>query len=259
MTDTATHTVPGPEPTAAKERGLWMLEPHRIVHPEINGMTRTEIPIGARNSVGADLSARLAVYPVPEDLNERLAALVGQPKSTVLYHGENYFGSPYVNIRQGRLFTTDNGFAILPLGRRTNGYRVTGALDVIDATAKDPVKDLWRRWYSETGLPPTLPVTREALMGASQRHPVAVLWTHPGFGGGAVPGCVWYVTQVANEIANGYLYCPPSELESEHGSIEIGHLLREGALVCSEPQASFEQVFDLPSEARDAYRVLFGA
>ncbi len=256
--ETISHPTTIPEPVSV-ERGLWSVEAHAIMAEPVGDLIRRVIPAGTRNSVAADLLARLSVYPRPADLDERLErAADNGTRVTALYHGETYFGAPYVSIRQGRLFHGQRGVGILPPGGRTKGFVLNNVVDLIEDPAKNPVAALGRRWYDQTILAPTTPVTLEALNGASEDHPIAVVWTHPGFGSGAVPGCVWYVDGVEDEIANGFLYCPPSELISEHGSIEVGRLVNEGALVLAEPRVRFAQLFDLPSEPLAAYRAIFG-
>lgn len=258
-TERIVEIAPEPKPLA---RGHWVLEPftERFVGTTF---VRTEVNLGANHGAAADLLARRAVYPMPTDLDERLtAAMASGERVTALVvrdGSSNGWGIPSASIYSGRVFPGQRGPGILPVGKRTNGFSLTGIVDLAEGRLSDPALEMHRRWYENTVLPPSAPLRLDDLASASDSHPAAVLWTHPGFGGGRVPGCVWIVTDVSreNDIADGYLWCPPSELVSEHGSIELSRLVREGALVSTPPRITFADCFNLPTETLEAYRAIF--
>jgi hypothetical protein len=87
-----------------------------------------------------------------------------------------------------------------------------------------------------------------------------VEFTHPGLGDGKVPGCLFFVVDgytdpetKSPEIMDGYLWCPPSALESEHGSFYLVDLDRFGGRVLTgiRTDISFAECFGLPN-TRDA-------
>jgi hypothetical protein len=134
-----------------------------------------------------------------------------------------------------------------------------GAIDVIESPHYRfaVVVELAERWCRDTWIPPTRPLTVADLVHASIEEPIAVVWTHPGFGEGSVPGCVWYIDQADEEVANGFLWCPPSTLVSEHGSVYVVDLLDTGALTLYPPTVRFAECFDLPRSPRAAYQAMF--
>jgi len=244
-----------------RERANWGLETfdNRLPEATDSVFTRRTIGVGTRQPEATDHLARKVVYSIPTDLEARLkeAALHGT-KVTVLRSGETFLGAPVADIRQGTLFFGARGLGLLPTGKRSNGILLGTALDLIESAKPGDVTELATRWIEGTGLPLTELVTREKLALASANNPLAVLWTHPGFDGERVPGCVWVIDEVRDDIANGYLWVPESSLVSEHGSIEVKHLIDTGALVSSAPRIGFGDCFNLPTSTREAYRDLFG-
>jgi hypothetical protein len=169
-----------------------------------NGIISTVIEIGSHNAASTDAAARVAVYPINDSLDRDVAdAAASGTRVTVLKVGTDMYGGSFPVIYQGRVFLGGSGeYGILP-GRKTrNGYKLSGTLDLIPDATTGAVAELTRRWYCETSLPSTTKLTREALNAATEDNPIAVIWTHPGFGSGAVPGCVWYINRVEDEIAN---------------------------------------------------------
>ena len=206
--------------------------------------------------------ARHIAYPSVDDGWARVDAAAGswEPVS-VLKYGHNMFGFPFARILQGRVFRVADQFGILPSGNRRQGLKLSECdiLDVVpgaDAQAREIIAS---RWFYDRALPPTVELTRDALATVSEDHPVAVIYTHPGFGGGRVPGCVWFIDYVEDEIAGGALWCPPSELVSEHGSIYVSELLEGGALSTVAPTLSFGDFLHLPEDPASAYRVIFAS
>ena len=243
-------------------RARWNLPVHDdavlLARPEVlPGLGREQVwECGARGPRATDTLARAAAYPVPSDLAARL---IPGTKVTVLRKGETQLGAPTAGILQGSIFLGwRGGLGLMPTGKRRDGVALTGVLDLIEGTAPAAVEELAARWYVSTELPPTTELKREALDGVSETSPLAVLWTHPGFGGGPVPGCVWFIDYVEDEIGGGYCWCPESELVSEHGSFDLTDLLGSAALVLAPPAVDFGQCLTLPADTREAYRVLFG-
>jgi hypothetical protein len=217
------------------------------------------IEAGNRGAGSADVRARLGVYESPSDLEQRLSAgAENRSKVTVLRAGENFLGAPGVSILQGSLFQGSRGVALMPTGNRTKGISLNGVIDLIDNSLAVSVDELAKRWHLGTGLPTTSKLTKEALHGATESKPIGVLYTHPGFGDGDVPGCVWIIVSADDEIAEGYLWCPASQLVSEHGSTYLVDILESGALTTSAPQITFGDCFDLPEDTRAAYQAIFG-
>ena len=263
-TTTATPVATGPQPKKMS-RGVWSLglESHDDRKGSDDGRFITHtITMGTANGEGADTLARKAAYPTPVDLEQRLALAADTgAKVTVLIVGETMFGAAGAQIRRGTLFNgSRGGVAILPTGSRTKGIVLKGAVDLIESAKPGDVTELARRWYFGTGLPLTGKLTEEDLKKATSKNLVAVLWTHPGFEGGGTPtpGCVWLIDGVANGIANGYLWCPPSELESEHGSTYVKDIVRTGALSLTAPVVTEEGCYDLPADRKGAYQAIFG-
>jgi hypothetical protein len=248
-----------PAPTAQHVRGAWWLEQPSEKPIERDGVITTVLHMGARNSEATDTLARIAAYPVADDIEEQLlGASEARSKVFVLRHGESMFGVPRAEIRQGTVFPGTRGVGLLGVGKRTQGLLLNGVIDMIVGTNKTAVETLNERWYLGTGIPPTKSVNLEELKKASEKAPRAIIWTHPGFGDGSVPGCVWYVNEVHDNILEGYLWCPPSTLTSEHGSVELKDIL-DGAMCVVEPAVRFGDCFSLPEEPRAAYKVLFGS
>jgi hypothetical protein len=247
--------IPEPRPSG---RATWSFD--RPLEPAANdhGVTTYVIEVGPLGQNATDIQARLEVYPRDETLADRLTA-AGETRSkvTVLLSGENFLGCPRAEIAQGTVFLSSRGPALIPTGKRTHGFSLKGAVDMIEGATAAAVTELNNRWYTRTSLPPTTKVTPAMLKGASKANPLCVLWTHPGFDGGRVPGCVWFLDEVDDEIANGYLWCPPSTLFSEHGSTYVKDIL-DGAAVIVPPAISFAACFDLPTDALEAYRIIFG-
>jgi len=250
-----------PASPAKVSRARWNLPVHDdaalLARPEMfPGMRGGQVwECGARGPRATDTLARAAAYPVPSGLAARL---IPGTKVTVLLQLETQLGAPRTEILQGTLFQGARGLCLLPTGKRNNGVRLPRVLDLIEGTAPAAVEELAARWYISTELPPTTELKREALEGVSETSPLAVLWTHPGFGGGPVPGCVWYIDYIEDEIGGGYCWCPESELVSEHGSFYLTDLLGSAALVLAPPAVDFGQCLALPTDTREAYRVLFG-
>lgn len=269
--DLSVATVKLPAPVLS-QRGMWSIEHASKPKPvdRGNGMTSTMISLSGEPSANTDNEARLAAYPKPADLDDKIAAAIanGEPV-TILKVGDGMFGGKFPTIMQGKLFTgSRGGVGFLPTGKRTQGIVLKGAIDIIPNNKPASVTELNRRWYEDVGIPPTEPLTIEALKGASEEDPIAVVWTHPGFDSdGRTPGCVWYINYYEEEdgqepgtgIAGGYLYCPPGGgLTSEHGSTYAKDILRDGALVSTKPKVNFKGMTDLPDEPAEAYREIFG-
>ncbi len=260
---------PAAEPTS--QRGVWSIEHASKPKPvdRGNGMTSTMISVAGEPSAQTDIAARVAAYPVPENLDETIAAAIASNETvTVLKVGEGYFGGSFPQIIQGKLFNGSRGVGFLPTGKRTQGFVLKNPLDIIPGNKPAAVAELNRRWYESTGLPATEPLTLDALRGASEENPIAVIYTHPGFDGdGPTPGCVWYIDYYEEDedqepgtgIAGGYLWCPDdSGLFSEHGSTYAKDILKGGALVPKKPNVNFKGMMDLPGDRREAYEQLFG-
>lgn len=259
--------LPAPNPTS--QRGVWDIEHASKPKPvdRGNGVISTTFSVAGEPSAQTDVAARVVAYPKPENLDETITAAIesGEPV-TVLKVGEGMFGGRFPQIIQGKLFQGSRGLGFLPTGKRTQGFTLKGPLDVIPGNKPAAVAELNRRWYDSTGIPPTEPLTIDALRSASEENPIAVLYTHPGFGDGPTPGCVWYIDYYEaedddpdNGIAGGYLYCPPeSGLFSEHGSTYAKDILKSGALVSTKPKVNFEGMTKLPDDDRsEAYRQIF--
>jgi hypothetical protein len=247
------------------ERGIWNIEHASKPQPvdRGNGIISTTYSLQGEPSANVDVEARIAAYPVPENLEERIQdALASGTPVTILKAGSGGLGAHSAQIVQGRLFTARGGaLALLPTGKRSQGFLVRGALDMIDDAKPAAVTELNRRWYESTHLPVTVPLTRDVLLTATEENPVVFLYTHPGFGDGREPGCVWFIDdfQGEDDIANGFLWCPEgSALTSEHGSTYLSDALRGGALVPVTPSIDFAGMFELPSERLAAYARLFG-
>jgi hypothetical protein len=262
-TSTLVTTTVAPIPKKI-DRSTWSLSlaSHEDREERADGITRYTITMGTANGEGADTLARKAAYSVPTDLGERIQIGADtRAKATVLVVGETMFGAAGAQIRQGSLFNgSRGGVGFMPTGNRTKGIVLKGAIDLLDSVKPSDVTELARRWYFGTGLPLTAKLTEEALKKATQKHPVAVIWTHPGFGQGgtATPGCVWLIDGVSNGIADGFLWCPPSELESEHGSTYLKDILPTGALSLTDPIISAAECYDLPADRVGAYQAIFG-
>lgn len=263
---TATRTFDVPDPSPSGERGKWYIEHASKPKPKSDGaVTVTVMSLGGEPSANTDVRARVAAYPTPEDIDDRLGRLADEgERVTILRAGTGMFGASTPIIQQGRVFRAQGGvLGFLPVGKRTKGLRLSGVLDVVENTKPSAVDDLNRRWYESTGLPATEPLTTEALRGASRENPIAVVWTHPGFDGGEgrTEGCVWYIDdyQEEDDIANGYCWCPSdSGLSSEHGSVYGKDILRTGALVNGGPRVNFSEMMSAPEGRRDAYSYMFG-
>jgi hypothetical protein len=261
-----------PAPVATSQRGVWDIEHASKPKPvdRGNGVISTRISVTGEPSAQTDIAARVAAYPSPDNLDEQIDAAIesGEPV-TVLKVGNGMSGGSFPQIVQGRLFRGWwGGIGFLPTGKRTQGFRLKNPLDIVANGKPAAVAELNRRWYDSTGIPPTEPLTLDALRGASEENPIVVLYTHPGFdGSGPHPGCVWYIDYYEEDegqepgtgIAGGYLYCPPeSGLFSEHGSTYAKDILSVGALVSTKPKVNFEGMTDLPDDRSEAYRQIFG-
>ena len=258
--------VPIPAPAPSGERGKWYIEHASKPQPVRTGWgSGIVLSLTGEPSANTDIAARIAAYPSPDDLEERMDSLTADAASvTILRKATGTWGATIPVIQQGRLFRGASGdVGLLPTGKRTNGIRLRreDVLDIVPDTKPASVDELNRRWYDSTGLPPTEPLTVEALRGASEENPIAVVWTHPGFGEGPTQGCVWYIDdyQEEDDIANGFCWVPDtSGLYSEHGSVYGKDILKAGALVSGGPKVKFSDLFSAPKEPREAYQYLFG-
>ena len=259
-----------PEPVLS-QRGRWDIEHASKPKPvdRGNGVMSTTILLSGEPSANTDIAARVAAYPKPGDLDDRIQAAIttGQP-ITILTVSEGMFGGGHPQVMQGKLFDGRSGrIGFLPTGKRTQGIVLKNPLDIIDNVKPAAVTELNRRWYEETHLPPTEPLALDALRNASEENPIAVLYTHPGFdGSGPTPGCVWYIDYYEEEegaepgtgIAGGYLWCPDdSGLYSEHGSTYAKAIMKGGALVSTKPKVGFAGMTELPGDRLGAYQRIF--
>jgi hypothetical protein len=219
------------------------------------------IELGTRGPSAVDTFARLGAFGVPAGLDERIdAAVRSRAPTTVLMAGDNGWGAPFIYIIQGRLSRPGSALFLVPTGSRTRGYTLIDPLriiDILDATGPTAVDEMAQHWFDRTVLPLTRQMTADDLATARVGKPVALVTTHPGFGGGEVPGCIWLVSSVDGDVAWGYLWCPEAELCSEFGSIAVRDLLSSSALVTEQPSGSESDWLNLPTGTTDAYRALF--
>jgi hypothetical protein len=257
MVTTKTNDAPpaGGYDVTKADRAIWTLS-NPVKTGTSSGFTMT---LNA-GDVTTSIQARKACYPTHTTVDADVqAALENGYPVTILTIGESMFGTPAAVIRQGHFFNGSRGLGFLPTGKRKNGVSLANVpvLDILLEAKPESVTEIARRWYDETGVPHAGPLSRKVLQATTEKHPVALLYTHPGFGGGRVPGCVWIITHADDEIAEGYLWCPPSELTSEHGSTYLRDLT-DAAMVTQPPKVTFAQCFNLPEDTREAYRAIFG-
>jgi hypothetical protein len=242
------------------ERAVWSVTTYDPRPVTEGGFIRRTIEVGRSGPQAGEMLARLEAYqgPTPDEITECInRALTTQAKVTVLRRGENYLGAPFFQVRQGRLFQGSKGVALLPTGKRTHGIVLGDVVDIVEGASQVELDLLASRLTEGTGLPSTSRLCAEDLEDVSSANPLAVLWTHPGFGSGAVPGCVWIIDSVEDDIVNGYLWCPPSELCSEHGSVEVKDLMVSGARIDAGLKISIDQAHNLPEDPAEAYTALF--
>jgi hypothetical protein len=243
------------------DRSTWTLPTYLIPTRTEGNSTFRSMPTGFQNGHTADIEARLAFYDGPENIDELVAdAVANKSPITVLKHSTNYLGTQGAFIRQGTAFAGSRGPAYLPIGHRSRGYVLEGVIDLITEKGQGPVNALAGRWYKGTRVPLTTELTLEDLKNATEANPVAAIYSHPGFDAGTdtVPGCVWIITEANDEIADGYLWTPPSHLCSEHGSTYVKDIVGIAALSLVAPRITFADCFSLPEDPKEAYQAIFG-
>jgi hypothetical protein len=269
--DLATSVDTLPPPVASSTKGIWDIEHASKPKPidRGNGIISTSFNLSGEPSANTDISARIAAYEKPNDLDEKIAdAIASNEPVTVLSVGDGAFGGSFPRIVQGKLFRGRSGdVAFLPTGKRTQGFKLKTPLDIISDKKPASITELNRRWYEGTGIPPTEPLTLEMLRGASEENPIALIYTHPGFDGEPTPGCVWYIDYYEEDedqepgtgIAGGYMWAPDDHgLTSEHGSTYAKEILTKGAVVPLKPGVNFKTMTELPEDRAGAYKQLFG-
>lgn len=220
---------------------------------------------------GSFLQAASATYkqvhgPADYDVNDMTA------KVTVLRAGEDFMGGAYVTVIEGRLFPSSRpgkvGF--LPKGKRSQGYAIDPSeiLAVRQGWGKtDVLSDSWFDIVNLLPAPTSLSADLLAVvpefdeMSESNNAAVlAVITTHPGFDGGPVAGCVWFLfdkqtdpDDPSNTIYNGFMWAPPSELFSEHGATYASNL-RGAAFI--PPALTLSDCYNLPDNLSDVFSIL---
>lgn len=159
--------------------------------PGMRGVTLSGEPF-ASALVGAVAQNyhRLTERPVPELSDD----LLGE-KVTLVKAGDNMLGGSSIVGIEGRLFKSPNGYAILPKGKRSKGYRVNpeGLLDIIDGWTMGEAQKYVvtaRAYYPELR---NLTQERLAQLPGEDETDVcslALLCRHPLFGGA---DCIWLI------------------------------------------------------------------
>lgn len=192
--------------------------------------------------VGAVAANYHRITGKPKPTEEALEALIGE-KVTLILGGENMLGSGMLVAREGRLFKSPRGLAILPKGKRSKGFMV------------DPerVLDVFEGWVTNVaeanvnavrGMYPELRnLTQERLNHLPQHpaHPhctMALLGRNPVFGGA---DCIWLIGEYWPDddiCETNVLLIRPEYGVSEHGSCYGQDLLRNrqlGEIIDFEP------------------------
>ena len=165
---------------------------------------------------------------------EQLEALVGQ-KVTLLTRGTGTFGHSTIDTLPGKVFQSRNGLGILPKGKRTKGFDLTGMFQ------KGRLLDLELGYGGEqkianriesvkAQLPTLSPLTPEVLATLPGEFEdrdvsVAVLGSY-AFPEGPIHGAIWLLYRRYEGILDGVLIVPPGLAESENGSVYERDLLR---------------------------------
>lgn len=198
-----------------------------------NGFTVTRIAVSGDPIqslvVGAVVEAYPHHYPMPTIDWAHLAA--SKAKVAVLRSGSNMLGAEMITADEGTIFTgRDGGPALLPKGKRKNGYRLP-ADKLLDMTTGYGTGELSARLSSvQSSLPALSPLTADDFR---------TLPTHGGTCKLAVMGrygferdnlthlAVWLLHTYlpSDDICEGVLYLPGNVGFSEHGSIYGRQLL----------------------------------
>lgn len=172
-------------------------------------------------------------------VDELRATAAARGKVSLLRSGRGTFGCCSVQVVSGTMFLGRSGTAaLLPKGKRTNGYNVESGAEVLDwSDGYDPAELVARVGEVRARFPDLGPVTRADLEALPERAEdpavctLAVLGTYR-MPDGDVPGALWllhsYMREDGNDIAEGVLLIPPQSAgqgESEHGSIYGKQLL----------------------------------
>ena len=192
----------------------------------------------------------------PRPTTEDLVGLAGQ-KVTVLRHGATMFGAPAIEASAGRIFVGSNGGpALLPAGKRTSGYRLSGVLDFV--LGYNGADVLGQRVTAAASLLPVLTnLTQEDLDSLPDRGQACSLavfgtWHGPD---SVSPGAVWLAHSYMKEddIVECVLLVRPEDGESEHGSVYGKELLAHGGKISGFPGISFSDALTLAGD--DYYTV----
>lgn len=241
--------------------GLWEITQCVLSEGPFNSMF---IKMGDTGPSAADTLARNAIYDAPSDRFLRLISAAGKGNVVTTLHVSSAispFGNTRVFLHQGRL-DIDSQRRLTPslvtLGEDTRTYPIVDMVDFVVEGGEKGLVELSQRWFDRTILPPTRRISADGLKHEVAAGPVALLYTHRGFGGGPVPGCIWLIEAVEGDVAWGYLWCPDSELTSEYGSVAVQELLDTAALATKRPALTSSSAWgELPSETRNAYGELF--
>jgi len=198
-----------------------------------------------------------------------LAAMDGQ-KVTVLVHSTNdIFNAPKLLAFQGRVVT---GSLAAPLGlilkgHRTHGIALTDA-DLIDAVpgwTDTATNQLRTRCAAARALLPdeVAPLTPDTItavpkhIGSPDSRPCATVLLSSAQlpGQDRVHGCLWLISHrnpsPGDDILNGVLLTPPSQLTSDHGSILVSQLPRYTAVLPTAAALTYAAANDLADTIDD--------
>lgn len=223
----------------------------------IPGITVTTVSISGERHAACIVEAVAAAYPRLPDPGAAMAALDGQ-KVTVLRCGRNMFGAGAIVTEEGTLFK--DGTALLPKGKRRNGFRLSPD-DVLDVVPGYDHATLAARVAAvRAQFPEVRELTRErvaALPEESADCTLAVFgrWRLPDAVG---TDAVWLLSNylAEDEIVEGVLFVRPEVGVSEHGSIYLADLLAVGGEIVGAPVVSYAQALDMTRWDHDAVLAL---
>lgn len=244
IADTMTEELPEDHP----------LVPGVMIHP--GGIAHLK----ARTLAAAEW---IRCYDGTSNVAELLSLLaMGQRPATLLF-----VDNQAVTAREAKIFRTGDGLAFLPKGARKKGLRLNP-----DKNQQWPVYAVtgygWQQQLADRfkAVLANVPATVEFNVdGVAPYHSgaqvqAAYLFTHPGFGEGPVPGCLYFATGYDREddILDGYLWAPPGELTSENGSSYKHDLERWGGRIPGWiPDAmTLDDCFALPTDMAACYEAI---
>lgn len=255
-------TTPGPK---SEGKGIWQLldtMTEELPSPT-PGITRHTFHMGGIAHLAARTAAvkEMLRWSEIERTTSAVSSLAARGKAgTALY-----ITRTQVTAVEGRFTEYGGGLVQLNKGSSQKGHR-------LDPATRWPVwvvegyggVEACRAVFAQamSKVPDTEQVSFEGLNDSSSFVQDVYLWTHPGFGEGAVPGSLFLATGYDRQadIVDGYGWYPEGQLFSEHGSVEGEMLRRNGGLLSDYDSCSlsFAHCWDLPTGREECYRAVMG-